>query len=78
MDSLLVAAVWLGCQVVQAITPTAAELNARREWMAARFEGGPKDTKNQDTQPGLFSDTPPFSFVYDGKSSSELFKQWKL
>jgi alpha-galactosidase len=56
-----------------AVTATPDELAAARRWIAARFDGKPPET-----QSALFAATPPFSFVYDGRASSDYLKEWKL
>ena len=55
-------------QCVQAVSPTAAEIEQARQWMAARFETGH----------GAEDVGPFFSFTYGGKPSTELLKTWKL
>jgi alpha-galactosidase len=61
-------------QWAQAVSPNADEMSAARRW-AARFEGV------DDAKPAEAKDAAaaamPFSFVYDGKPSSELLKGWK-
>lgn len=54
-------------QPAQAVTPTAEEMAEARQWVAAMFKdaGEPKNI------------TIPFSFTYDGKSSTELLKTWE-
>lgn len=44
-----------------ALSPTKVEKDLARQWMTGKFDG-----KQQ----------PPFSFVYDGKPSSDLLKLW--
>ena len=48
--------------VAEAVSPTAAELAAARQWTAARLENA----------------GPLFSFTYDGKPSDEVLKTWDL
>ena len=51
----------------RAVTPTPAELHHARAWASANFRSsGPR------------RELPPFSFVYDGKPSAELFKHWNF
>jgi alpha-galactosidase len=52
----------------QAVSPTTAELNQAHAWAAARFQGTP-------AAPDF---SPPFSFIYDGKPTSELLSSWKF
>lgn len=54
-------------QLAQAVVPTADEMTEARQWVAAKFEGA-SEPKNIPI---------PFSFIYDGKSSTELLKTWE-
>ena len=55
-------------QLAVAVSPTADEMAAARQWVAARLEGA------QQPQPP----EPFFSFDYGGKPSAELLKTWEL
>ena len=57
------------------VTPD--ELADSQRWVAARLDGVQPSVREQ-TQRIIFSTTPPFSFEYNGKSSSELLKGWEL
>jgi alpha-galactosidase len=61
-NSIVLIACSLRAELVQAISPTAAESSAARQWTAARFE----------------NTVPLFSFTYGGKPSAELLKNWQL
>lgn len=51
----------------RAVTPTPPELHQAQAWMYTNFKSaGPR------------KQIPPFSFVFDGKPSSELLKIWKF
>ena len=52
----------LSPRLAPAVSPTAAELAAARQWTAARLENA----------------GPLFSFTYDGKPSAEVLKTWEL
>ncbi len=58
----------LSAHVAQAVSPTPAEIEQARQWMAARFEDG-----HDAEDVGSF-----FSFTYGGKPSTELLKTWEL
>ena len=51
--------------------PVPSEMDRTRQWDAAKFEG------NADAGGGV-DVSPFFSFVYDGKPSSEFLGSWKL
>ena len=68
---------------VQAVIVTPEELNEARQWTAARFTGTVPDIPAAQPVPDwrqtrLFSTNPPFSFVYGGRPSAELLKEWPL
>jgi alpha-galactosidase len=66
--SIIVVSWMLSAHAVLAVSPTAAEIDRARQWMAARFEAGAEAT-----------DVGPFfSFTYGGKPSAELLKTWEL
>jgi alpha-galactosidase len=50
-----------------AVSPSPGELALSRHWAAAKFEGA-KEPKDSDSF---------FSFIYDGKPSTELLKTWE-
>jgi len=56
----------------QALPPTAEETAEARRWVAARFE------EIEPGTPASWDQKPPFSFVYDGRPSSEFLGGWKL
>ena len=68
LAAVVVAAASLWAQLAAAVSPTADEMAAARQWVAARFEGG------QQAQ----TPEPFFSFNYGGKPATELLKTWKL
>jgi alpha-galactosidase len=49
-----------------AVSPTADEMTAARQWTAAHFKSGPE----------MKSAPPLFSFTYDGKPWADLLKTW--
>ncbi len=76
----------------QSVIVTPAELAEARRWAAARFEGvlpaaaTQSAAEAQKNAPGgppgqlvdtLYSTEAPFSFVYGGKASADLLKDWK-
>jgi alpha-galactosidase len=65
-----------------AVVPSTDELEDARKWVGARFEGKADTRTNaplaEDTQSKLFRGVVPFSFVFDGRPSSELLKEWRL
>lgn len=64
-----------------AVVPSTEELEDARQWVGARFEGKADTHTNapqaEDTRSKLFRAAAPFSFVFDGRPSSELLKEWK-
>ncbi len=68
LAAVVVAAASLSAQLAAAVSPTADEMAAARQWVAARLEGG------QQAQ----TPEPFFSFNYGGKPATELLKTWKL
>ena len=69
--------------VAQPVTVTPEELNEARQWAAARFTGTVPDItadrpRQEQRERRLFSTDPPFSFVYGGRPSAELLREWPL
>ena len=67
----------------EAVTVTPGELSEARQWAAARFAGTvagiPADRPLLERrEQRLFSTDPPFSFVYGGRPSAELLREWPL
>ena len=56
------------------LKPTADEMAEVRRFVAAKFEAPLLSTP----QEGLFLAAPPFSFMYNGKPSSQLLGTWKV
>jgi alpha-galactosidase len=54
-----------------AVQPSPAELAERGRWVATKFQGRQDDTKGYNAEPF-------FSFVYDGRPSSQFLGQWTL
>src|ERR1043165_6831320 len=51
-------------KVAPGSTPRASEMKEANQWVAKYFSPG--------------SAVPPFSFVYDGKSSADLLRTWSV
>jgi len=62
-----------GLLAVPAVAPTESELSEAARWAAAKF-GGVADAAS----PSRLTTAPPFTFIYDGKSSAELLPRWKV
>jgi alpha-galactosidase len=64
----------------RAVNVTPQEMTEARRWTAARFESQmPAESLLNDKRPQrLFSVEQPFSFVYGGRTSGELLKEWPL
>ena len=78
---LLLAAL-LAAPLAKAVAPTPDELSTAHQWAAARFQGREETPKAQPALPNkqrapLTTDAP-FSFNYNGRSSTELLKEWPL
>ena len=56
------------------------EQETARGWVAAKFEGRIKSgtTEAQEADYAADGTQPPFSFVYNGKSSGEILDSWEL
>lgn len=76
LAALLVAPLAMG------VAPTPDELSAARQWAAARFQGSQEAPKAQPAPPSEprapYVTNAPFSFLYNGRSSAELLKEWPL
>jgi len=68
--------------IAGAAAPTGAELAQAARWTASRFEGVVAGEPGPSTVPGgprLLSNTEaPFSFSYEGRSSTQLLAQWNV
>jgi alpha-galactosidase len=60
-----------------ALEPTPDEMAEARRFVAAKFTR-PGAPPTVDIQDRLFSSDPPFSFIYNGKPSSEFLSTWKI
>lgn len=68
--------------VASGVAPTPEETNLADQWVAAGFKARPETPATQPapaTEPrSPYLAGPPFSFKYDGRSSIELLKEWRL
>lgn len=58
------------------VLPAANEL--AQSWIAAKFEGQPQAAASGVMDYGASSDTPPFTFTYDGRRFADEWKSWKV
>jgi len=68
--------------VASGVAPTPEEINVAQQWAAAGFQVRPKTSTTQPASSkeprSPYLGGPPFSFTYDGRSSIELLKEWRL
>ena len=74
---LLVTSWILSLQMVEAASPTSAEMSEARRWAAVKFQGVP-DAKPLEARQRAFGVEPFFSFTYRGKPSAEFLDKWDL
>ena len=74
---LLVTSWILSLQMVEAASPTSAEMSEARRWAAVKFQGVP-DAKPLEARQRAFGVEPFFSFTYGGKPSAEFLDKWDL
>jgi alpha-galactosidase len=79
---LLLPAALSSVPLAMAVTPMAEELSVAHQWAAARFPGRQEPGQLQpvpaNAQSAASVTNAPFSFVYSGRASSELLKEWPL
>lgn len=59
------------------LAPASCDLLHAHNWVQTQFGGQPAGLHESDSKFNQFSSEPPFSFIYNGKSSSDLLKTWK-
>ncbi len=64
----IIALTWLSSPPVALGVTAAGEMDRAQQWMAARFDGPSQDRQAE----------PFFSFIYDGKPSTDLLHSWHI